>query len=65
MRLKTVIQKLNEANRRIHSLDTIGRWNRLARMLLTRITNKQENRTLKRWHKLILIASRRDKLNLK
>jgi len=33
--------------------------------MLTRVTNKQENRCLKRWHKLILIASRKGKIKLK
>ena len=33
--------------------------------MMVRIKNFEESRTLSRWHKLILIASRRGKLNLK
>jgi hypothetical protein len=33
--------------------------------MLVRIKNFQESRTLPRWHKLILKASRRGKINLK
>ena len=32
--------------------------------MLVRIKNFQESRTLPRWHKLILVASRRGKINL-
>jgi hypothetical protein len=33
--------------------------------MMIRIKNFEESRTLSRWHRLILIASRRGKLNLK
>jgi hypothetical protein len=33
--------------------------------MLVRVKNFRESRTLPRWHKLILVASRRGKINLK
>jgi hypothetical protein len=34
-------------------------------MLLVKVTNKKEGQALRNWHKLILIASRKGKINLK
>ena len=65
MHLKQVIYKLNEKNLKLKSLDSAGKWNRLAQLMLLRIKNFRESTTLSRWHKLILIASRKGKLNLK
>ena len=46
MGLKQVINKLGEANQKVKTLDTLGRWNKLARALLARVTNKTESRSL-------------------
>ena len=64
LHLKEVIAKLKEKNQKLKNLDAAGRWNRLVQMMLIRIKNIQESRTLKRWHKLILKASRLGKVNL-
>ena len=65
MHLKQVIYKLNEKTLKLKSLDSAGKWNRLAQLMLLRIKNFRESTTLSRWHKPILIASRKGKLNLK
>lgn len=65
LHLKQVIHQLNQKNRKLKSLDAAARWNRLAQLMLVRIKNFSESRALSRWHKLILIASRKGKLNLK
>ena len=33
--------------------------------MLVKVTNKQEGKALRNWHKLILVASRKGKINLK
>lgn len=65
MDLKVVIDKLQDKNSKLRSLDVAGRWNRLVQLMLVRIKNFRESATLSRWHKLILVASRRGKFNLK
>lgn len=65
MNLKRVISQLKENHRKIHTLNAAGKWNRLAQLMLVKVTNKQEGKALRGWHKLILVASRKGKINLK
>ena len=65
MHLKQVISKLKDKQIKLKSLDAAGRWNRLVQLMNVRIKNFAESKVLSRWHKLILIASRKGKLNLK
>ena len=65
MHLKQVISRLKDKQIKLKSLDAAGRWNRLAQLMLVRVKNFQESNTLHRWHKLILVASRKGKINLK
>tara|TARA_B110000285_G_scaffold234843_1_gene313306 strand:- start:5496 stop:5819 length:324 start_codon:yes stop_codon:yes gene_type:complete len=65
MHLKQVIFKLKDKQQKLKSLDAAGRWNRLVQLMLVKVTNKQEGKALRGWHKLILVASRKGKINLK
>ena len=40
LNIKTVISKLQNNNRKIHTLNAFGKWNRIAHMLLVKVTNK-------------------------
>ena len=65
MHLKQVIYKLKDKKQKLNSLDAAGKWNRLTQLMMVRMTNKQEGKALRGWHKLILVASRKGKINLK
>lgn len=63
--MKEIINKLSDKNKKLQSLDIAARWNKLVQIMLKRDKNQLGNKTLKRWHRLILVANRKGVINLR
>ena len=65
MDLKNVIRQLQEKEEKMRIMNVYKKWRQMTNLLLTRDKNQMSSKTLKRWHKLILRASRQGLIQLR
>ena len=65
MDMQTMISQLKEKEEKLRIMNVYRKWRSMTNLLLTRNQNKVSSKTMKRWHKLILKASRQGLITLK
>lgn len=65
MDMQTIIGQLKEKDEKLRIMNVYRKWRSLTNLLLTRNQNQVSSKTMKRWHKLILKASRQGLISLK